>query len=1153
MDVSAFIARWSVSGGSERSNKDAFLLELCDLLEVARPDPATGIPDRDTYTFERDAFLPRHGGRGTIGKIDLYKQGCFLLEAKQGSRQESQKLGAARRGTPAWNIAMRDALGQALGYARTLDRPPPFLIVCDIGHCFDLYATFDGSTVYRGYPDGRTSRLFLRDLEEHRDLLRTIFVDPYSLDSTGRTTRVTREIAADLAVLARDLETSGYAPEEVAPFLMRCIFTMFAQDVLLLPKGLFSTALREFWIPHPPSFQYGVIELWRTMKTGGHVLGGEVRRFGGALFADPQALKLNQAQLRRLAAAAERNWADVEPAIFGTLLERAFDPRERHRLGAHFTPREYVERLVKPTVEEPLRRDWDLVQSEVRKLVAAGRESAALLKIQRFHRDLVHVRVLDPACGSGNFLYVALDLFKQLESDVVGYLAELGNFQPLLEMERAAVTPEQFRGIEVKRWAKEIADLVLWIGYLRWQVKTYGSPTAVPEPLLRDFGNIEHRDAVLAWNGEPRPLRDEDWQVVSHWDGKSFRTDPATGNPVPNETAREPVFEYRDARKAVWPDADFVVGNPPFVGNWRMREVLGHGYTEALRRAHDDVPDSVDYVMYWWDHAARLLQQGAIRRFGFITTNSITQKLARRIVTGHMQGRDRLSLVFAVPDHPWTDDAAGADVRIAMTVAARGDREGVLVRIVGERRGELAREVDLMATTGTIHPDLSVGPDVAAAVPLKANSGLSCPGVKLHGSGFLITREQARTLGLGREPDLEAHIRPYLNGRDLLHQSRGLLAIDLFGLELSAVRDRFPAVYQWVLERVKPERDQNRRRSRRENWWLFGECVPAWRAMSRGLDRYITTAETAKHRIFVFLPAAVLPDNMLINIALADAFHLGVLSSRIHATWASAAGGRIGVGNDPRYTKTLCFDPFPFPAASEAQRQRIRQLGESLHAHRQARQSLHDDLELTALYNVVEKERAGTPLTDRERGIHAAGLVAVLLEIHQQLDAAVAEAYGWPADLPEEAILQRLVSLNGERAEEERSGLVRWLRPELQASADTPVMVQQSLLSSAAGDTAPSTAAPTPWPKTWPERVQAVDALIGCGGEWTAEQVARRFRGAVRKEVGQILEGLTALGLAGRLEVAGAKRWQSLRRPQRAASGRNPAQTSRRVRTMSRG
>lgn len=286
--------------------------------------------------------------------------------------------------------------------------------------------------------------------------------------------------------------------------------------------------------------------------------------------------------------------------------------------------------------------------------------------------------------------------------------------------------------------------------------------------------------------------------------------------------------------------------------------------------------------------------------------------------------------------------------------------------------------------------------------------------------------------------------------------------------------------------------------------------------------------ETAKHRIFVFLPAEVLPDNKLVNIASADAYHLGVLSSRLHVVWALPAGGNLGVGNDPVYVKTLCFDPFPFPAATDAQAERIRQLGESLDGHRKARQAEHGDLELTDLYNVLEKERAGEELSEEDREVHRKGLVSVLREIHDELDAAVAQAYGWPATLSDEEILEKLVALNAERAEEERNGNVRWLRPEFQAPEDAPS--QAALPGAAPAGPAVPAAAVGKWPREWPERITAVHAVVSQGGEWTTEQVASRFRRARRTEVQKVLHSLTALGLAARFADDEAPRWQSLTR-----------------------
>jgi hypothetical protein len=1134
-DLNQFISKWSGSGAAERANKDAFLIDLCVVLDVSPPDPSTGDPERDLYVFERDAILSHEGGRVTLGKIDLYKHGCFLLEAKQGSETGSKKLGSARRGTPAWNIAMRDALGQALQYARTLQEPPPFLITCDIGYCFDLYAAFDGSWNYRPFPDGQSSRIFLQDLERHWKTLRAIFAAPATLDPSQNAARVTREIAGHIAELARELEDAGHDPERVATFLMRCLFTLFAEDAGLLSGHIFTYTLENYWLGNPLSFPAGVQSLWGAMNEGSNFLIGKLMRFNGGLFSDQSALPLTRRQLARLLEAARCNWAEVEPAIFGTLLERALDRHERQRLGAHFTPRAYVERLVRPTIEEPLRADWDLVRAEVRRLVEEGEIEGARKAVRTFHRRLTKIRVLDPACGSGNFLYVSLDLFKRLESEVLGLLHDLGDPQAALEIEGATVTPEQFRGIEVKRWAKEIAELVLWIGYLQWQVRVRGSAQAVPEPVLLDYGNIEHRDAMLDWD-RTELVRDEKGVPVTRWDGTTLKISSVTGKEIPDETATVPVYEYINPREAEWPEADFIVGNPPFVGNWMMRQVLGSGYTEALRKAHGDVPESVDFVMYWWNHAAQLLREGKVKRFGFITTKTITQKRNGKVVQEYLHGVPPVSLVFAIPNHPWAGRVelpGGAAVRIAMTVGQAGIHRGVLATGAREAKkddGEV--EVTLESATGQINADLTLGADVSSPAPLTANRGLSSPGVKLHGAGFIVSPTTAEDLGLGTVPGLEKHIRPYQKGRALAAKPRELLVIDLLGLTEAEVRNRFPQVYQRVLERVKVERDQNNRPAYRKQWWIFGEPRKELRPAIEGLSRFIVTVETAQHRYFTFVEGATLPDNKLVVIALEDACYLGILSSRIHIAWAFAAGGLLG-GERPVYVKTQCFDPFPFPSCTEEQKSRIRALGEALDAHRKRQQSLHSGLTMTGMYNVLEKLRSGEPLNKKDQVVHEEGLVSILKQIHDELDAAVFDVYGWPHDLTDQQILERLVALNAERAEEERNGLIRWLRPELQNPSggreETQVGLPGVEMTEEDKEVPAAVPAVIAWPKKLPERVAAVRSLLG-SQTWDAEQMARMFKGARRDQVEGALDTLAALGLAMAFDTPEGRRWRGMER-----------------------
>ncbi|MDD5310053.1 MAG: class I SAM-dependent DNA methyltransferase [Deltaproteobacteria bacterium] len=1163
----AFITRWSASAAAERANKDSFLNELCEVLGVPKPEPSTGDPARDEYVFERKVQLLEEDGLH-VKSIDLYKACCFILEAKQGSEQGSRKLGSAKRGTEGWTMAMRDAFGQALNYAKGFDTPPPFIVVADIGYCFDLYAAFDGTWSYRPFPNAQTSRIFLTSIEKNADLLRRVWTDPLSLDPARQSQRVTREVAAHLAGLAKALEDDGHDAQAIAKFLMRCIFTMFAEDVGLLPARLFTNAVKDLWLPSPPSFPNGIRSLWKSMNEGtdfGFV--GRLLRFNGGLFARQDALPLKKEQLALLLEAANCDWADVEPAIFGTLLERALDKEERHALGAHFTPKAYVERLVRPTIEEPLRADWDVVQAHVRQLVAQAEEEDGKRRkeliaqargvVHEFHAKLCAVRVLDPACGSGNFLYVTLDLFKRLEGEALALLQGLGETQTKLDLSTVTVNPSQFLGIEVKPWAKEIAELVLWIGYLQWHFRTYGrgegdKKAAIPEPVLRDYGNIECRDAVLAYDSEEL-LLDEHGKPVTRWDGESTKKHPVTGEDVPDETRTIPVYRYVNPRKAEWPKADFIVGNPPFIGNKRMRDALGDGYVEALRHAYDDVSDTVDYVMYWWHKAAELVRAGQMRRFGLITTNSITQTFSRKVLQAHMNAENPLSLVFAIPNHPWVDSTEGAAVRVAMTAASAGSLPGTLMKVTNERESDDGIiEVSFSTSRGRVHSDLTVGANVADAVKygLLANQSTSFMGVTLVGKGFIVEPGDALVAPGGPAS-------PFFIGRDLNQFPEAKYVIDFFGMSAEEAQSKFPAHFQRVVDRVKPEREQNSRQGYRDKWWLFAEQRTGLRKATGGLARYIATCRTASHRVFQFVPGDAVVESTVIAIAVDDAFALGTLSSRIHVLWATQAGTRLGVGNDPRYNNSVCFEPFPFPVCADEQKQRIRDLGEALDAHRKARQAEHPDLTITGMYNVLTKLRSGEALNAKEKVIHEKGLVSVLKKIHDDLDAAVFAAYGWPPDLTDEQILERLVALNAERAEEERRGLIRWLRPEYQmrvvkgakAAVQTEMEIEEPAelvaeakpkkrgrkpKAEAVEEVRQSVEPPAPpenkppWPKTMPEQIAAVrDLVLGSGAAWTAEAVARSFKFARAGSVEPVLDSLAAIGVLAAYESKDGRKWKA--------------------------
>ncbi|MXW91648.1 MAG: class I SAM-dependent DNA methyltransferase [Rhodospirillaceae bacterium] len=1170
--VEAFIARWEKSGGAETANFQMFADELCDLLGLPRPDPAQELNELNDYVFERRVDFKHDDGTTTPGRIDLYRRGCFVMEAKQSGKRARApaadprqpgllpedaaqvKAGTALRGTRGWDKAMRKAKRQAEDYARALPKEhgwPPFLLVVDVGYVFEVYADFSGQGKnYAQFPDRAGYSIPLAGLRDPaiRARLRAVWTDPQSLDPAKRSAEVTRDIAERLAKIARNLEGKR-DPKEVAEFLMRCLFTMFAEDVGLLPKQGFEKLLGDM-IETPQNFAPALESLWRVMDEGGYAphLNATVKRFNGALFRNRAAVALDKDDIRELWIAAARDWRDVEPAIFGTLLERALDERERAKLGAHYTPRAYVERLVVPTVIEPLRADWEEALTRAHEQEAAGDRDGALKTVKAFHHALCTTRVLDPACGTGNFLYVALELMKRLEGEVLDALDGLGEDAPRFAMEGETVSPRQFYGLELNPRAVAIADLVLWLGYLKWQLRTI--PVArLPEPVLHAYGNIREQDAILAWDKQEL-LCGEDGKPLSRWDGFTTKLNPITGEEIPDPDATVEMYRYENPRRADWPEAEFIVGNPPFIGGKDMRAELGDGYAQACWQARPKIPGGADYVMHFWDEAAaRLLskpkkkdQKNPLRRFGFITTNSVTQTFSRRVIERRLKAREPLSLVYAVPDHPWLKAADKAAVRIAMTVAARGEREGKLATV--ERESGLntdAPAVELREQASKIVSNLKIGSDITSVQPLLANDLISSPGVKLHGSGFIVTPPQAASLGLGRTPGLENHILPYRNGRDLAQRPRGVMVIDLYGLSSDEVRERFPKVFQHVTDRVKPERDQNNRKTYRENWWIFGEPRSDLRPVLEPLDRYIATIETSKHRFFQFLGADIRPDNRLVCVGVSDSSCLAVLSSRLHVIWALAVGGVLE--DRPIYTKSSTFDPFPLGLEDDTGQ--LGTLGDRLDAFRKERIAEHDFLTMTMLYNVLERVRElendckVPPLSAKERDIRESGLVSVLKEIHDDIDCAALETYGWADLIPalvgkpgatapslrktpeqaaaEEELLSRLVALNRERAEEERRGHVHWLRPDYQIprldhrAAPEAVQAEADFTAPAAGE--------PDWPEDGLDQLRAVAGMLRrAAAPLAAESLGKAFKGrntAKRKRrVAEVLDALAETGPA---------------------------------------
>jgi hypothetical protein len=1070
----ALADKWAYAEASERANFAPYLIDLCKALGVDGPGPAGS-----GYQLELTIKVITKDGIEVANYIDCFRRDFFAIEAKDQEPGRSSDL------------LLRRAFGQVRNYVTYAPGGmPPYVMVMDVARTLIVWDRWNGN--YGDWQAGR--RIDLTKLHERPDdaqLLHAIWTDPRSLDPRARAQAVTKEVAGYLANLARALEEAGNDQERVARFIMRCVFTMFAEDISLLPGEPFRKILARC-TDEPAAFPEQAQALWKAMDAGEKFDWKKLMRFNGHFFRDSEALPLTKQAIVVLSLAAEADWQDVEPAIFGTLLTRALDPAERHRLGAEFTPREFVERVVRPTVEEPIRERWKAEQAAVLQLREAGKKKDAEKRLREFHDWMKALQFLDPACGSGNFLYVTMHLVKRIELEVLRELEEVTGKH---EMRLAEVGPWQFHGIEIKPWAREIAELVLWIGFHQfWRAHHDVQP---PEPILQDTGTLECRDAVLAWDEirhDPKRDRPDPTPRITH---------PVTGKLVPDPKAKLKYMEYVNPRAAEWPKADFIVGNPPYLGKGKQKDALGDGYVDALRHCSPTLPDGIDYVMYWWNRAATLVAEGGCVRAGLITTNSIAQPFNRPVYNDARARGARV--IWACPDHPWADEKGAAAVQVTMSVLARDPRAATLVIV------DSAGNVVMTILTREINADFTHHADVAraAGVPLISNAGLSVFGFMLAGDGFILTNSDAREL-LGAHARNTDVLRPYVKGKDLTSRPVARWVVD-FALRSEADARAYPTAFDIVRDRVKPFRDANAQATRAKFWWRFGRPNYELRSATQDLWRFLATTETAKYRVFQFVGGTVAPDHMVVTICIEDAFPLGVLSSSAHGTWALAAGGTLE--DRPRYNKTLCFDPFPFPDPPPALRAQIGEVAEKLDAHRKAAIERDEVVTMTGMYNVVEKLKSGDALTPKERKIHEIAACGVLKDLHEELDALVAKAYGWEWPLEKDVILERLVALHDERVKEEKAGTVRWLRPDYQISRfgkDLPAAEAALGLTDAAPAAAKKAKRPT-WPADVISQIGAIKRLVA-DEALSAEDLAARFTGAKADIVRRHLDILLVMG-----------------------------------------
>jgi type II restriction/modification system DNA methylase subunit YeeA len=951
MTPQQFIDKWRKVELKERTASQSHFIDLCHLLGL--DDPVTADGTGEWFTFEKGASK----SGGGEGWADVWRKDCFAWEYK-GKRKD-----------------LDAAFEQLRRYAIGLENPP-LLIVSDM----------DTIRIHTNWTNTvqQVHVIRLEDLTDaaNRDKLKACYENPEILKPAKTRQKLTEEAAAKFAGIAERLRGRGHDGMAVAHFVQRLVFCMFAEDVNLLPNKMFQRML-EGCAASPENFELHAKTLFGAMRSGGMVGFEKVDWFNGGLFDDDAALPLNIDDLKDLLAATKLDWSDIDPSILGTLFERGLDPAKRSQLGAHYTDRDKIMQIVNPVIIEPLMAEWAGVKAAAETALEKARtagakgtktkaENEAQKLVSDFMEKLAGFRVLDPACGSGNFLYLSLLALKdiehraQLEAEAIG-----------LPRGFPRTGPENVLGIELNPYAAELARASVWIGEIQWMRRN--GFEAARNPVLRSLNNIECRDAVL----------------------------------------------NADGTRADWPKADVVVGNPPFLGNKKMIGELGEDYTARLRKAYGDVPGGVDLVCYWFAKSWDQMEEGRLARAGLVATNSIRGDTNRDVLKGIVEGG---RIFNALSDEPWFDEK-GAAVRVSI-ICFEVDGNGV-VTLDGEEVPEIYS--DLAKARG--------GVDLTSASTLFQNRGAAFQGPVKVGA-FDVEGDLARVwLSAPINPNGRGNsdvVRPLLNGQDITRRPSGRWIVD-FGIATEADASLYEGPFEHVRRFVKPVRDSNRRERRREFWWQHGETVPGLKRATQNLPRAIFTARVAKHRLFVWANAKVVPDSRVVAIARDDDTSFGILHSRFHEHWSLELGGWHGVGNDPQYTPSLGFETFPFPegltpnipAADYAADPRAQKIAAAAARLNELRENWLNPADLVVRVpevvpgypdRILPKDAAAEAILKKRTLTNLYNeRPAWLAHAQAALDEAVAEAYGWGEDwragrLTEDEILARLFRLNQERA-----------------------------------------------------------------------------------------------------------------------------------------
>jgi type II restriction/modification system DNA methylase subunit YeeA len=975
MTAQELIDKWGAGGPayplSERAGAQPHFMDLCSMLGVQTPGDAVN------YCFE--PYVSKTGsGRGFA---DVWKRGHFAWEYKAPGK----KLDAALR--------------QLMMYALPLENPP-LLVVSD-------RLVIEIHTHFTGHPS-ECHVIRLEDLTrpEVHEKLRWLFNSPERFKPAKTNRQITEEAARTFAETADRLRAAGVPATTASHFLSQCLFCFFAEDVELLPARLFERLVGVHMTP--AQMRQQLTKLFEAMRDGGMFGVDPVLRFNGGLFQTIDIPDLTPDDVKALREASSMDWSAIDPSIFGTLFERGLDPSKRAQLGAHYTDPATIWRIVKPVVQDPLETRWKANARTIEALLSKRdtlRESAKTIRdttkysrvrtqandcqreaqalFNSFLEKLRGFRILDPACGSGNFLYLALKALKDLEHKINLEAEALG-----LQRQQDVTGPHNVLGIEINEYASELARITIWIGELQWRAQHgYSFNT---NPVLEPLDCIETRDAIV----------------------------------------------NADGTEATWPAASVVVGNPPFLGTKKMRREAGNEYTDRLRTAYSGkVVGFADLVCYWFEKARAKIAAGELGAAGLVATDSLRGGLNRKVLDGIVE---TATIYEAWSSLPWVNE--GASLQVCLVAFAN-------------KAFTVQPYLDGVAVT-KINSDLTSGEDLTTAQVLPENQGAAFYTTVKAGAfdiaGHLARRWLALPNPHGRSnADV---VKPWANGKGVIERPKDMWIID-FGTDMSeADASLYEAPFKYVVDNVRPEREKNSRPSYRKHWWLLAEPIPAMRVALSGLPRYLAVLGTAKHRIFTWMHSSVLPDHALIAFARCDDTTFGILQSRMHVLWSLRLG--TALDDRPRYTPTTSFDTYPFPdgltpACTSTKKvmettvgalvpaglaptavekaapiadaaKRLYELREAWLNPSEWTERIPDIIPLgmsTSPYPPRISARAGHEAEVAKRTLTKLynDMPPWLRSAHEQLDGAVAQAYGWSDYTPamtDSEVRTRLLKLN---------------------------------------------------------------------------------------------------------------------------------------------